>query len=186
MRGPPAGPLATIEPKTMTYPQGGTPQDRSQTNGFEVDSTRDHAEEPSPMVQDPLPGMSDRDRYGLKGLFATLKGPYPDQAALITGVDVTTLGFDLNSTEYVTSDLHVILQYELTILRRRLSEAIWSPWDDAPARPDIPQFGLPDCYQVLNVQPIEAKLSNFSDETLMFMFYNNPQDVQQMIAAQEL
>jgi CCR4-NOT transcription complex subunit 2 len=53
-------------------------------------------------------------------------------------------------------------------------------------RRDIPRFTLPDCYQVLNVQPIENKLSNFSDETLMFMFYSNPQDIQQMIAAQEL
>lgn len=63
---------------------------------------------------------------------------------------------------------------------------IWSPWDDALARPDIPKFAIPECYQVHNVQPIENKLSNFSDETLMFMFYSNPQDIQQMIAAQEL
>lgn len=69
---------------------------------------------------------------------------------------------------------------------RRLSEMIWSPWDDALARPDIPKYTLPECYQVHNVQPIENKLSNFSDETLMFMFYSNPQDIQQMIAAQEL
>jgi CCR4-NOT transcription complex subunit 2 len=63
---------------------------------------------------------------------------------------------------------------------------IWSPWDDNVARPDIPNYTLPECYQVHNVQPIENKLSNFSDETLMFMFYSNPQDIQQMIAAQEL
>ncbi|KAL5348353.1 transcriptional regulator [Pseudogymnoascus australis] len=132
-------------------------------NGFEADP----ADEAGPISQDPLPGMSDRDRYGLKGLIEMLKGPYPDQAALITGVDIAALGFDLNTTE-------------------RLSETIWSPWDDVPARPDIPQHTIPDCYQVHNVQPIENKLSNFSDETLMFMFYNNPQDIQQMIAAQEL
>ncbi|KAI9746185.1 MAG: hypothetical protein M1818_000866 [Claussenomyces sp. TS43310] len=29
-------------------------------------------------------------------------------------------------------------------------------------------------------------MSSFSDETLMMMFYGNPQDIQQMIAAQEL
>jgi hypothetical protein len=28
-----------------------------------------------------------------------LKGPYPDQAALASGIDITTLGFDLNTTE---------------------------------------------------------------------------------------
>jgi CCR4-NOT transcription complex subunit 2 len=63
---------------------------------------------------------------------------------------------------------------------------IWSPWDDLPGRPDIPKHTIPDCYQVFNVQPIENKMSSFSDETLMMMFYNNPQDVQQMIAATEL
>ncbi|OBT66226.1 hypothetical protein VE03_04383 [Pseudogymnoascus sp. 23342-1-I1] len=147
--------------KSIPYNQPIPPQ--SQPNGFEADP----ADEAGPISQDPLPGMSDRDRYGLKGLIEMLKGPFPDQAALITGVDIAALGFDLNTTE-------------------RLSETIWSPWDDVPARPDIPQHTIPDCYQVHNVQPIENKLSNFSDETLMFMFYNNPQDIQQMIAAQEL
>lgn len=123
--------------------------------------------EDGPMIQDPLPGMSDRDRFGLKGLFGILKGPYPDQAALITGIDINSLGLDLNSNE-------------------RLSEMVWSPFDDAPARPAVLPHKIPECYQVHNVAPVEAKLSNFSDETLMMMFYNNPQDVQQMIAAEEL
>ncbi|OBT54492.1 hypothetical protein VE04_04180, partial [Pseudogymnoascus sp. 24MN13] len=157
----PHGQPATADAKSVPYNQPIPPQ--SQANGFEADPT----DEAGPISQDPLPGMSDRDRYGLKGLIEMLKGPYPDQAALITGVDIAALGFDLNTTE-------------------RLSETIWSPWDDVPARPDIPQHTIPDCYQVHNVQPIENKLSNFSDETLMFMFYNNPQDIQQMIAAQEL
>ncbi|ELR07512.1 hypothetical protein VC83_02105 [Pseudogymnoascus destructans] len=157
----PHGQPATTDAKSIPYNQTLPPQ--SQPKGFEADP----ADEAGPISQDPLPGMSDRDRYGLKGLIEMLKGPYPDQAALITGVDIAALGFDLNTTE-------------------RLSETIWSPWDDVPARPDIPQHTIPDCYQVHNVQPIENKLSNFSDETLMFMFYNNPQDIQQMIAAQEL
>ncbi|KFY06017.1 hypothetical protein V492_08184, partial [Pseudogymnoascus sp. VKM F-4246] len=157
----PHGQPAAADGKSIPFNQPLPPQ--SQPNGFEADPS----DEAGPISQDPLPGMSDRDRYGLKGLIEMLKGPYPDQAALITGVDIAALGFDLNTTE-------------------RLSETIWSPWDDVPARPDIPQHTIPDCYQVHNVQPIENKLSNFSDETLMFMFYNNPQDIQQMIAAQEL
>ncbi|KFY36548.1 hypothetical protein V495_07812 [Pseudogymnoascus sp. VKM F-4514 (FW-929)] len=152
---------AAADAKSIPFNQPLAPQ--TQPNGFEADP----ADEAGPISQDPLPGMSDRDRYGLKGLIEMLKGPYPDQAALITGVDIAALGFDLNTTE-------------------RLSETIWSPWDDVAARPDIPQHTVPDCYQVHNVQAIENKLSNFSDETLMFMFYNNPQDIQQMIAAQEL
>ncbi|KFZ22872.1 hypothetical protein V502_02665 [Pseudogymnoascus sp. VKM F-4520 (FW-2644)] len=160
-RGQPTDRPAAADAKSIPYNQPIPPQ--PQPNGFEADPT----DEAGPISQDPLPGMSDRDRYGLKGLIEMLKGPFPDQAALITGVDIAALGFDLNTTE-------------------RLSETIWSPWDDVPARPDIPQHTIPDCYQVHNVQPIENKLSNFSDETLMFMFYNNPQDIQQMIAAQEL
>ena len=63
---------------------------------------------------------------------------------------------------------------------------IWTPFDDTAARPVVPKFVLPECYQVHNVQAIENKMSSFSDETLMYMFYSNPQDIQQMIAAQEL
>lgn len=43
--------------------------------------------------------MNDKDRFGLKGLLAMLKGPYPDQAALVSGIDIAALGFDLNTTE---------------------------------------------------------------------------------------
>lgn len=57
------------------------------------------SEDPAPEVEDPLAGMNDKDRFGLKGLLAILKGPYPDQAALISGIDIATLGFDLNTTE---------------------------------------------------------------------------------------
>jgi CCR4-NOT transcription complex subunit 2 len=131
------------------------------------ESSHDQGEDNGPPQEDPLPGMPDHERYGLKGMLAMLKGPYPDQTALLTGVDITSLGLDLGSSE-------------------PLSQSIWSPWDDLPARPDVPQYTLPECYQVHNVQVIENKLSNFTDETLMFMFYNNPQDIQQIVAAQEL
>lgn len=134
---------------------------------FKFGSLPEQVEEAQPEVEDPLPGMSDKDRWGLKGFFTTLKGSYPDQAALIAGIDISALGLDLASNE-------------------RISEMIWSPWDDLPARPDVPKFALPECYQVHNVQPVENKMASFSDETLMLMFYSSPQDVQQLIAAQEL
>jgi hypothetical protein len=89
----PHGQPATADAKSIPYNQPIPPQ--SQPNGFETDPT----DEAGPISQDPLPGMSDRDRYGLKGLIEMLKGPYPDQAALITGVDIAALGFDLNTTE---------------------------------------------------------------------------------------
>lgn len=84
---------AAADAKSIPYNQPIPPQ--PQPNGFEADPT----DEAGPISQDPLPGMSDRDRYGLKGLIEMLKGPFPDQAALITGVDIAALGFDLNTTE---------------------------------------------------------------------------------------
>lgn len=74
-------------------------QQRQQTNDFGISSSQDASDDPTPDVEDPLAGMSDKDRFGLKGLLSTLKGPYADQAALITGIDINTLGFDLNLTE---------------------------------------------------------------------------------------
>jgi len=42
--------------------------------------------------------MSDVDKFGLKG-FSYLMNNYPDYAALVTGSDITNLGFDLSSPE---------------------------------------------------------------------------------------
>lgn len=48
-----------------------------------------------------------------------------------------------------------------------------------------PEFHLPSCY---NVQPPPAntKIGNFSDETLFFIFYSQPRDAMQEMAAHEL
>ena len=63
---------------------------------------------------------------------------------------------------------------------------MYSPFDDVPPRPAIPKFRLPECYKVNNVGPIEAKISNFNEETLMWIFYSCPQDIKQHMAAVEL
>jgi CCR4-NOT transcription complex subunit 2 len=93
------GPLSTSNIHSASkhdsnpHPQPNSSQQHSQNNEFGA------SEDPAPEVEDPLAGMNDKDRFGLKGLLAILKGPYPDQAALISGIDITTLGFDLNTTE---------------------------------------------------------------------------------------
>lgn len=69
---------------------------------------------------------------------------------------------------------------------RNISEQIYSLWDSEPPRPSIPRFTLPECYTVGNVARLDTKMSNFNDEALIFMFYSNPGDVQQVMAAQEL
>lgn len=50
----------------------------------------------------------------------------------------------------------------------------------------MPNFNLPECYTVRNTQPIEQKVTNFTEETLLYMFYANPQDKHQFLAAQQL
>jgi hypothetical protein len=91
--GPPSVPTShsSSKPEPSLHPQ--TNSSQPQNNDFGT------SEDPSPEVEDPLAGMNDKDRFGLKGLLAMLKGPYPDQAALVSGIDITTLGFDLNTTE---------------------------------------------------------------------------------------
>ena len=47
---------------------------------------------------DPFEGMTDRDRYGLKGL-RVMMNSYPDYAAMMQGIDPADLGLDMSSTE---------------------------------------------------------------------------------------
>lgn len=47
----------------------------------------------------PLSQMSDLDRFGLAGLFGTIRSENPEIASLAIGHDLTVLGLDLNSTE---------------------------------------------------------------------------------------
>ena len=51
--------------------------------------------------QTPLSQMSELDRFGLAGLLATIRNDDPDVTSLAIGHDLTQLGLDLNSSEYV-------------------------------------------------------------------------------------
>lgn len=51
-------------------------------------------------VVDPLEGMAEIDRWGIKGL-RTLMNNYPDYHAMVVGMDPTSLGLDMSSPEYV-------------------------------------------------------------------------------------
>lgn len=44
---------------------------------------------------------------------------------------------------------------------------------------------LPSCYNV-QPPPAQTKIGNFSDETLFFIFYSQPRDAMQEMAAHEL
>lgn len=63
----------------------------------------------------------------------------------------------------------------------------WSgPFADPGSRPLQPNFSLPECYTVSNVHRVRDKLPGFSDETLFWIFYTQPQDILQELAAGEL
>jgi CCR4-NOT transcription complex subunit 2 len=73
-----------------------------------------------------------------------------------------------------------------TNLARPFATQQYSLWDNEPARPVVPRFTIPECYRVHNIAPLENKITNLNDEALIFMFYSNPKDIQQVMAAQEL
>lgn len=78
--------------------QLGISQGPSQSVDFRLPSRQDQMDNTTPEVEDPLAGFSDKDRFGLKGLTALLSS-YPDQAALIAGLDISNFGFDVGATE---------------------------------------------------------------------------------------
>ena len=51
-----------------------------------------------PEVVDPLAGMAEADKWGIKGL-RTLMNNYPDYHAMVVGMDPATLGLDLSAQE---------------------------------------------------------------------------------------
>jgi CCR4-NOT transcription complex subunit 2 len=57
---------------------------------------KDNEDTESLTVCDPLAGMAEIDKWGIKGL-RTLMNNYPDYAACVAGMDPQTFGFDLTS-----------------------------------------------------------------------------------------
>jgi CCR4-NOT transcription complex subunit 2 len=86
--------------RTDSHAQNDGGASRSQNLDSTGGSSQGNPEEAGPEVQDPLAHMSENDKWGLKG-FTFMMNNYPDYAALVTGLDLTALGLDLNSNEYV-------------------------------------------------------------------------------------
>ncbi|KAI4385531.1 hypothetical protein MLD38_003545 [Melastoma candidum] len=86
---------------------------------------------------------------------------------LALGIDLTTLGLNLNSSE----DLH---------------KTFSSPWSDEPAKDD-PEFTVPECYYAKPPPALhQGFFAKFRDEALLYIFYSMPRDEGQMLAAMEL
>lgn len=107
------------------------------------------------------------DPYGLLGLLKILNMTNRDLNTLASGIDLTTLGLNLSSSDSLYSTFA-------------------SPFSDTPLKRDN-QYQIPPCYFIQPpLPPPVDKMSLFSDETLFYIFYTMPQDALQAAAANEL
>ncbi|KAJ1919186.1 transcriptional regulator [Mycoemilia scoparia] len=62
------------------------------------------------------------------------------------------------------------------------------PWSDPQELRGVvePEYILPDCYNAQKPPPAATKVSLFQTETLFYIFYTNPLDKLQLLAAEEL
>jgi CCR4-NOT transcription complex subunit 2 len=86
--------------------------------------------------------QSNPDRFGLLGLLSVIKMSDPDLTSLALGIDLTTLGLNLNSTE-------------------NLHKTFGSPWSNEPSKVD-PEFSVPQCYYAKNPPPLHVIYSSLS------------------------
>ncbi|KAJ4725905.1 CCR4-NOT transcription complex subunit 2 [Melia azedarach] len=107
------------------------------------------------------------DPFGLLGLLSVIKMSDPDLTSLALGIDLTSLGLNLNSTE-------------------NLHKTFSSPWADEPTKGD-PEFTVPQCYYAKQPPALhQGYFSKFTVETLFYIFYSMPKDEAQLYAANEL
>ncbi|KAH8922928.1 hypothetical protein BT69DRAFT_198923 [Atractiella rhizophila] len=109
---------------------------------------------------------SPADRFGLLGLLAIIRNADADGAMLSLGKELNGMGLDMASS----GSIH---------------PSFVTPWMDADPSSIEPEFSLPACYNV-QPPPAQQKIGVFSDETLFYIFYSQPRDAMQELAAQEL
>lgn len=107
------------------------------------------------------------DRFGLLGLLSVIRMSNPDLTSLALGIDLMTLGLNLNSSE---------------ILNKKFA----SPWSEEPAKGE-PHFSVPECFNSKQLPALnQAFFSRFRQETLFYIFYSMPKEEAQLYAANEL
>lgn len=141
-----------------------------------------HHQKPQPSVSMPRLGSSkgqpvpdtrqatDSDRYGLKSLSGILGGPSGFRhplAGVAVGGDLRQAGLPLASAE-------------------NIGRSFTSPWLETSKYNVIPDFQLPECYNIRNVVPQQQKLQSLNEETLFYIFYTMPSDAMQEAVAMEL
>ena len=102
----------------------------------------------------PTPGASGPDRFGLLGLLSVIRLNDLDLSSLALGIDLTTLGLNLNSND-------------------TLYKTFGSPWADEPVKGE-PEFVVPPCYYAK--PPPELHVSCYSLLCLCFSFLHLTSD----------
>ncbi|KAL6620441.1 hypothetical protein ACP70R_035580 [Stipagrostis hirtigluma subsp. patula] len=107
------------------------------------------------------------DPYSLLGLLSLIRLKEPGPTSLALGIDLTTLGLNLNSQD-------------------NLYKTFGSPWSNEPAKGE-PDYQIPACFSAEPppaLQPLHFQ--KFHPLTLFYIFYSMPKDVAQLYAANEL
>jgi len=163
---PPSQPPAPQGPPPLAPPLMSPPAQPSQPSRAGELSDEDRRKEEMLYLTTPEAERAAREKYGLLGILKVIRMTDPDLNTLALGMDLTTLGLNLNSSEC-------------------LYTTFASPWSDSPARKD-PKFSLPPCYYQNPPQLKTAHLQKFKPETLFYIFFNMPRDTLQAYAAAEL
>ncbi|KAK3027551.1 hypothetical protein RJ639_042320 [Escallonia herrerae] len=106
------------------------------------------------------------DRFGLLGLLSVIRMSNPDLTSLALGIDLMTLGLNLNSSE-------------------NLHKKFASPWSEESTKGE-PHFTVPECFNSKPPPPLSGgSFSKFRPETLFYIFYSMPKEEAQLYAANE-
>ncbi|PVH62203.1 hypothetical protein PAHAL_3G236300 [Panicum hallii] len=107
------------------------------------------------------------DPYSLLGLLSLIRLKEPGPTALALGIDLTSLGLNLNSQD-------------------NLYKTFGSPWSNEPAKGE-PDYQIPSCFSAEPPPPLQPlHFQKFHPLTLFYIFYSMPKDVAQLYAANEL
>ncbi|XP_067945931.1 CCR4-NOT transcription complex subunit 2-like [Watersipora subatra] len=112
------------------------------------------------------------DQYGMVGLLTFIRAADTDAnlVALAPGVDLTSLGLNLNSVDNLYSTFQ-------------------SPWADSPCRPQDIDYHVPTEYLTnafIREKLSEVKFNRYGEDLLFYLFYCNPGDGLQLAASTEL
>ncbi|CAD2104316.1 CCR4-NOT transcription complex subunit 2, putative [Plasmodium vinckei] len=107
-----------------------------------------------------------RKNYGILGILKSIKASDSHLNKLSLGTDLTTLGLNLNSPDFIFP-------------------SFTSPISDNPTMKDD-YFVRPESYMNTQFQVRLSLLLKLQTETLFYIFYNLPRDILQVYAASEL